>query len=62
MWDNNISMWAEEIAFDGAVSIPGMPRSTLYRWARAMNEYLESNKYEWRVRANYKEGLIEVKR
>ena len=59
MWDNNIAIWAEEIGMDGAVGMSGASKSTLYRWAKAMNEYLIYNKYEWRVKANYKKCLIE---
>lgn len=59
MWDNNIAVWTEEIAFDGAVSMRGMSRSTIYRWAKVMNKYLEDNKYDWRVKANYAEETIE---
>lgn len=53
-------MAVEEIGFDGSVSLGKCSRSTVYRWAKAMNEYLERNKYDWRVKADYKNCCINV--
>ena len=55
----DIELWVEEILFDGSIAVD-CSKSTLYRWVREMNEYLEHNKYEWRVRPNIKEMSIEV--
>lgn len=48
----------EEICFDGGVSLCGRSRSTVYRWTKAINEYLERNNYDWRVTADYKHCCI----
>lgn len=55
----DLALWVGELAFDGAVAVR-CSDSTLYRWVKEINEYLEWEKYEWRVRANRKERLIEV--
>lgn len=60
MWDNNIAMWAEEIGMDGVVSLKGLSRSSIYRWTKAMNDFLKHSNYNWRVKANYKEELVEI--
>lgn len=41
----------EELAMDGEVSLGRCSRSTLYRWAKEINERLEAQKYDWRVKA-----------
>ena len=56
---DNLAIVVEELAFDGAVMVV-CSDSTMYRWVREINDYLERNKYEWRVKANRKERLIEV--
>ena len=53
-------MAVEEIGFDGSVGLGKCSRSTVYRWAKAMNEYLERNKYDWRVKADYKNCCINM--
>ena len=55
----DLILWVEELAFDGAVVVR-CSDSTLYRCVKEINEYLEWNKYEWRVKANRKERTIEV--
>ena len=56
----DIIMAVEEIGFDGSVGLGKCSRSTVYRWAKAMNEYLERNKYDWRVKADYKNCCINM--
>lgn len=55
----DLRLWVEEIYIDGAVAFR-CSDSTLYRWVKEINEYLEREKCEWRVRANRKERTIEV--
>ena len=54
----DIILTVEEIAFDGSVSLGKCSKSTVYRWAKAINEYLERNKLDWRVKADYKNSCI----
>lgn len=56
----DIILAVEEIGFDGGVSLVRCSRSTVYRWAKAINEYLERNKYDWRVKADYKNCCINM--
>lgn len=56
----DIIMAVEEISFDGGVSLGKCSRSTVYRWTKAINEYLERNKYDWRVKADYKNCCINM--
>lgn len=56
----DIVLAVEEIGFDGGVSLVGRSRSTVYRWTKAINEYLERNKYDWRVKADYKNCCINM--
>ena len=54
----DIILTVEEIAFDGGVSLGKRSKSTVYRWTKAINEYLERNKLDWRVKADYKNSCI----
>ena len=56
----DIVMAVEEIGMDGGISLGRCSRSTVYRWTKAINEYLESNKYDWRVKADYKNFCIDI--
>ena len=56
----DIIMAVEEIGLDGGISLGRCSRSTVYRWVKAINEYLEWNKYDWRVKADYKNYLINM--
>lgn len=49
----------EEIGLSGGISLGKCSRSTVYRWTKAINEYLEWNKYDWRVKADYKNCCID---
>lgn len=53
-----IEMSVEEIAISGAVSFGKCSRSTLYRYLRDINDYLTYNKFDWRVKADYKNNCI----
>lgn len=55
---NDIVLAVEEIGMDGSVSLIGYSKSTLYRWCKAINEYLEKNHFDWRVKANAKDMSI----
>jgi transposase len=57
---DNITIAIEELYLSGAISIIGRSRSTVYRWMKAINERLEFEKCDWRVKANYKDCIIEV--
>ena len=55
----DIELWVEEILFDKSIAVV-CSVSTMYRWAKEINEYLEHNKYDWRVKANIKEMSIDM--
>lgn len=57
---DNVVMIVEELAFDGVVSLGKCSKRTVQRWAKRVNEYLEQNNYDWRVRPNIKDNTIEV--
>lgn len=57
----DIVMTVEELALDGSVSLGKCSVSTLYRWCRAINEYLERNHFDWRVKANRKDMSIYIR-
>jgi hypothetical protein len=56
----DIVMTVEEIGMDGGISLGRCSRSTVYRWTKAINEYLEAGKYDWRVKADYKNCHINI--
>ncbi len=56
----DIVMAVEELGFDGGISLGRCSRSTVYRWTKAINEYLERDGYEWRVKADYKNCYIDI--
>ena len=56
----DIVMAVEEIGMDGGISLSRCSRSTVYRWTKAINEYLEYNQYDWRVKADYKNCHINI--
>ena len=57
---DNIGYAIEELALSGSISLGRCSKSTLYRWAKEINERLESTHCEWRVRVNTKEMCIET--
>ena len=42
----DIILAVEELALSGGISLGRRSRSTVYRWTKAINEYLETNKCE----------------
>ena len=54
---DNYRLVIEELALSGSICIPGSA-STVYRWARVINEILESEKFDWRVKADAKTGVL----
>lgn len=52
---NDIVLTVEEIGMDGSITLGRCSKSTLYRWRKTINEYLEKNHYDWRVKANAKD-------
>lgn len=56
--ENNYRLVIAELAFDGSVSLGQCSRSTVTRWARDINDILEREGYEWRVKANYNEKAL----
>lgn len=56
----DVILAVEEIGFDGGISLGKCSKSTVYRWTKAINEYLERNKYNWRVKADYKNCCIDM--
>lgn len=49
----DISIIVSEIALSGGITVRGS-KSTLYRYKRLINEYLEREKADWRVKADVK--------
>lgn len=56
----DIILAIEELYLSGIISLGMCSRSTVYRWAKAINEYLTTNKYGWCVKADYKSCCIYV--
>lgn len=56
----DITLAVEELSLSGGISLGRRSRSTVYRWTKAINEYLKDSKYEWSVRADYKNCCIDV--
>lgn len=54
---DNYQFAIEEMAISSSVVVSGSP-STVYRWARVINGILEREKYDWRVRADVKAGVM----
>lgn len=50
----------EELSLSGEVSLGRCSKSTLYRWAREINDRLESGKYDWRVKPNIADNSLKV--
>ena len=47
-----------ELSLSGCIGLGRCSDSTVYRWAKAINEILERERYDWRVKANYKEKAL----
>ena len=56
----NVLIFVEELAFSGEVSLSNCSKRTLQRWTKVINDYLEANNYDWRVKANTERNTIEV--
>lgn len=56
----DIILAVEELGLSGRIAMGKCSRSTLYRWAKSINGYLEKNGYEWSVKADYKKCCIKV--
>lgn len=56
----DVVLTVEELSLSGSVSLGKCSKSTVYRWCKAVNDYLEYNKYEWRVKADYKNRCLDV--
>jgi hypothetical protein len=58
----NVECLIDVILKNGRISFYSPPsRSTLYKWSKDINEYLESHDFGWRVKADYKNGYICMK-
>lgn len=58
--ERDIVMAVEEISLFGGVGLGKCSRSTVYRWTKEINEYLELNKYGFKVKADYKNCCIDM--
>lgn len=56
----DINMTIEELGLSGSVGFPGISVSTLRRYAKLLNESLESQHFDWHVKAYPKEDAIAV--
>lgn len=57
---DTIQFMIEELALSGEIGVGRCSVSTLYRYARQINERLESGHYDWRVKADIKRMSIVV--
>lgn len=46
----DVSGTVEELGMDGSICLGRCSRSTAYRDTKQINEHLEDNKYDWRVK------------
>lgn len=51
---NSYQYAVQELALSGAVGLGPCSKSTVYRWAREVNDILKTEKAEWRVKADVK--------
>ena len=49
-----------ELSLSCCIGLGRCSDSTVYCWAKAINEILERERYDWRVKANYKEKALYV--
>ena len=56
----DVVLTVEELSLSGSVSLGRCHKSTVKRWEKAVNEYLERNKYKWRVKGNAKDCSLSV--
>lgn len=57
---DTIQYMIEELSLSGAVGVGNCSKSTLYRYVRQINERLERERYDWRVKAKVKDMAIIV--
>lgn len=57
---NDYQTAISELSLSGCIGLSRCSRSTVYRWAKAINEILEREHYDWRVKVNYKEKALYV--
>ena len=48
---SNFTLWAEELAMDGAISMQRYSRSSIYRWTKEINEYFKREGYTFKAKA-----------
>lgn len=60
--DTSCGIIASEIALSPThdISLGQCSKSTVYYWARKLNDYLEQNRAEWRVRPNVRDRTLEM--
>lgn len=57
---DNYQFAIEELSLSGEVSLGKCSRSTVYRWARKINDRLTQGNYSWRVKADAKTRTIQA--
>ena len=57
---DTIEYTIEELCLSVAVGVCNWSKSTLYRYVRQINERLERENYDWRVKADAKDMTIIV--
>lgn len=60
MQARDIHTAVSELSLSGAISLGRCSTRTLYRWAKDINEYLEREHAEWRVKAIPEDNSIIV--
>lgn len=56
----DIRIAVAELHLSGAISLGRCSTRTLYRWAKDINEYLDRERADWRVKVNPSDGIIAV--
>ena len=54
----DIVLAVEELAISGKISLGRRSLSTVYRWKRAISDYLSREGYEWTVELNKNDKIL----
>lgn len=57
---DNYEIAIAELSLSGEVSLGQCSKSTVYRWARIINEHLAYEKCDWRVKPDVKTRSLKV--
>lgn len=57
---DTIQYMIEELALSGEIGLGACSKSTVYRYVQKLNERLEAEKYDWRVKADAKRLAVAI--